>query len=126
VIYLTLAELVYIAERATGGQVIIRDAGLLETAAARPRATAFGTDAYPDLHAKSAALVHSLARNRALVDGNKRLALGAVVAFYGVNGRRLTLTNDAAYELIMQVAVGELDPVDEIAVILEKSVGPRP
>jgi death-on-curing protein len=126
VIYLTLAELVYIAERATGGQVIIRDAGLLEAAAARPRATAFGTDAYPDLHAKSAALVHSLARNRALVDGNKRLALGAVVAFYGVNGRRLTLTNDAAYELIMQVAVGELDPVDEIAVILEKSVGPRP
>jgi death-on-curing protein len=126
VIYLALAELVYIAERATGGQVIIRDAGLLEAAAARPRATAFGKDAYPDLHAKAAALVHSLARNHALVDGNKRLALGALVAFYGVNGRRLTLTNDAAYELIMQVAVGELDPVDEIAAILEKSVGPRP
>jgi death on curing protein len=126
VIYLRLAELVYVAERATGGEVIIRDAGLLEAAAARPRATAFGADAYPDLHAKAAALVHSLARNRALVDGNKRLALGALVAFYGVNGRRLTLTNDAAYELIMQVAVGELDSVDEIAVILEKSVGPRP
>jgi death on curing protein len=126
VIYLRLAELVYIAERATGGQVTIRDAGLLEAAAARPQATAFGTDAYPDLHAKAAALVHSLARYQALVDGNKRLALGALVAFYGVNGRRLTLTNDAAYELIMQVAVGELDSVDEIAVILEKSTGPRP
>jgi death-on-curing protein len=86
----------------------------------------FGTDAYPDLHAKAAALVHSLARNHALVDGNKRLALGGLVAFHGVNGRRLTLTNDAAYELIMQVAAGELDSVDEIAVILEKSVGPRP
>ena len=125
-IYLTLAELVYIAACATGGQVTIRDAGLLEAAAARPQATAFGADAYPDLHSKAAALAHSLARNRALVDGNKRLALGALVAFYGVNSRRFTLTNDAAYELIMQVAVGELDSVDEIAAILEKSVGPRP
>ena len=76
--------------------------------------------------ADRAALVHSLARNHALADGNKQLALGALVAFYGVNGRRLTLTNDAAYELIMQVATGELDSVDEIAAIPEKSTGPRP
>ncbi|MGI8445989.1 MAG: type II toxin-antitoxin system death-on-curing family toxin [Streptosporangiaceae bacterium] len=125
-IYLTLPELVYIAERATGGKVAIRDVGLLEAAAARPQATAFGSDAYPDLHAKAAALVHSLAKNHALVDGNKRLALGALIAFYGVNGRRLILTNDAAYKLIMQVAVGELDSVGEIAAILEKATGPRP
>jgi death-on-curing protein len=125
VIYLTLADLVYIAERATGDQVSIRDAGLLEAAAARPQATAFGADAYPDLHTKAAALVHSLARNHALVDGNKRLALGALIAFCGINGRRLTLTNDAAYELIMRVAAGELDSVGEIAAILEKSTGPR-
>jgi death on curing protein len=126
VIYLTLAELVYIAERATGGQVTIRDAGLLEAASARPQATAFGADAYRDLHAKAAALAHSLARNHALVDGNKRLALGALVAFHGINGSRLTLTNDAAYELIMHVAAGELDSVDEIGAILEKSTDPRP
>jgi death-on-curing protein len=126
VIYLTLGELVYIAERATGSRVTIRDAGLLEAAAARPQATAFGADAYPDLHAKAAALVHSLAWNHAVVDGNKRLALGALVAFYGINGRRLTLTNAAAYELIMQVATGELDSVDQIGAILEKSTGPRP
>jgi death-on-curing protein len=126
VIYLTLPELVYIAERATGGKVAVRDVGLLEAAAARPQATAFGSEAYPDLLAKAAALVHSLARNHALVDGNKRLALGAAIAFYGINGRRLTLTNDAAYELIMQVAVGELDSVGEIAAMLEKSTGPRP
>jgi death-on-curing protein len=125
VIYLALADLVYIAERATGGQVTIRDAGLLEAAAAGPQATAFGADAYPDLHAKAAALVHSLARNHALVDGNKRLALGALIAFYGINGRRLTLTNDAAYELIMHVAAGELDSVGEIAAILKESTGPR-
>ena len=124
-IYLTLPELVYIAERATGGEIVIRDIGLLESAAARPRATAFGSDAYPELHAKAAALLHSLARNHALVDGDKRLALGALIAFYGINGRRLTLTNDAAYDLIMRVAAGELDSVSEIAAILEKSTDSR-
>jgi death on curing protein len=124
-IYLTLPELVYIAERATGGRVVIRDAGLLEAAAARPGATAFGADAYQDLDAKAAALLHSLARNHALVDGNKRLALGALIAFYGVNGRRLTLTNDEAYDLVMQVAVGKLDSVDDIAAILVAATRPR-
>ena len=49
-------------------------------------------------------LLHSIARNRALIDGNKRLALAAVIAFYGLNGRRLTLTNDQAYDLVISVA----------------------
>jgi death-on-curing protein len=125
VIYLTLPELVFIAERVTGGEVAIRDLGLLEAAAARPRASAFGADAYADLDQKAAALVHSLARNHALVDGNKRLALGALIAFYGVNGQRLNLTNDAAYDLIIHVATGELDSVAEIAAVLAKSTDLR-
>jgi death on curing protein len=87
VIYLTLSELLHIAARVLGSDPPIRDAGLLESAVARPQAMAFGTDAYPDLDSKAAALLHSLARNHALVDGNKRLALSAVIAFYGVNGR---------------------------------------
>jgi death-on-curing protein len=126
VIYLTLPELVYIAERATGGKVAVRDVGLLESASARPPATAFGVDAYPDLDTKAAALLHSLARNHALADGNKRLALGALIAFYGINGRRLALTNDAAYDLVMQIATGQLDSVKDIAAVLEKSTQPRP
>jgi death on curing protein len=125
VIYLTLPELVFIAERVTGGEVAIRDLGLLEAAAARPRASAFGADAYADLDQKAAALVHSLARNHALVDGNKRLALGALIAFYGVNGRRLNLPNHAAYDLIIHVATGELDSVAEIAAVLAKSTDLR-
>lgn len=125
-IYLTLPELVHIAERATGGEIAIRDIGLLESAAARPQATAYGSDAYPDLDSKAAALLHSLARNHALVDGNKRLALGGLIAFYGVNGCRLSLTNDAAYDLVMQVAAGHLDSVGDIAAILKSSTQPRP
>jgi prophage maintenance system killer protein len=60
------------------------------------------------------ALLHSLARNHALVDGNKRLALAATIAFLGINGVRLTLTNDEAYELGMAVAAGQLDEIPEL------------
>ena len=122
-IYLTLAELLYVAERTLGHDYAVRDYGLLEAAVARPQATVFGKDAYPDLDSKAAALLHSVARNHALIDGNKRLALTAIIAFYGLNGRRLTLTNDAAYDLVIAVAAGELDSVDEIAAILD---GTRP
>ncbi len=117
-IYLTLAELLHVAERALGADYAVRDYGLLEAALARPQATAFGKDAYPDLDLKAAALLHSIARNHALVDGNKRLSLAAVIAFFGLNGRRLALTNDEAYDLVMSVAEGRLDTVDAIAAAL--------
>jgi len=42
VIYLTLAELIHVAERTLGGEVPVRDPGLLQSALARPQATAFG------------------------------------------------------------------------------------
>jgi death-on-curing protein len=118
VIFLDLDDLLHVARR-TLGDVEIRDAGLLESAAARPRSTAFGEDAYPSIHLKAASLLHSIARNHPLADGNKRLALAATIAFYGLNGLRLTLSNDEAYELVMAVAAGELDDVDSIARRLE-------
>jgi death on curing protein len=125
VIYLTLPELLRIAQRVLGAEPPVRDIGLLESALARPQATAFGADAYPDLDAKAAALLHSLARIHALADGNKRVALAGVIAFYGVNGRRLTLTNDEAYELVMAVADGTLDDVEELAGRLAHGTKPR-
>lgn len=124
-IYLTLDELVYIAERTLDGKVEVRDYGLLEAAVARPRASVFGGDAYPDLEAKTAALLHSLARNHALVDGNRRLALAATIAALGVNGRRLTLSNDEAYDLIIAVATGGLDDVAAIAARLRDATEAR-
>ena len=123
-IYLTVPELLHIAERALGFEPKVRDLGLLEAAAARPAATAFGEDAYPGLDEKAAALLHSLARNHALVDGNKRLALAGLIAFYGFNGRRLTLTNDEAYDLVMAVADGRLNAVDAIAARLAAATEP--
>ena len=114
-IYLTLPELLHVAERALRSEAPVRDHGLLESALARPQASVFGSDAYPSLGEKAAALLHSLARNHALVDGNKRLALAAIIAFLGINGVRLALTNDEAYDLVMAVAAGQLNEIAELA-----------
>ena len=124
-IFLDLAALLHIARRTLGREPEVRDYGLLESALARPQATAFGEDAYAGIHDKAAALLHSLARNHALVDGNKRLALAATLAFYGMNGVRLTLTNDRAYDLIIDVAAGRSTDIPEIAAVLQRGTASR-
>lgn len=113
-IYLSVEDLVLVAERVIAPN-LIRDQGLLSSAAARPQASAFGEDAYSRLPEKAAALLHSVAMNHALIDGNKRLALAAAIAFLGLNGWRLTLTNDAAYDLVIAVASGAIRDVATIA-----------
>jgi death-on-curing protein len=115
VIYLTLDEVLAVAARVIDGEVLLRDAGLLEAAVARPRTSVFGEDAYPDLHSKSAALLLSICKDHALIDGNKRLALAAAIVMLGVNGWKLTLSNDEAYDLIIAVATGELCEVSDVA-----------
>jgi death-on-curing protein len=125
VIFLDLDELLYVAVRTLGAEPEVRDLGLLESALARPQASGFGEDAYPTIHAKAAALLHSVARNHALLDGNKRLALAAAIAFYGINGLRLTLTNDEAYDLVIDVVSGRLDDVPTIASVLAARVEER-
>jgi death-on-curing protein len=124
-IYLDLEDLLHIAHRTLGGEPVVRDHGLLESALARPQASAFGQDAYETFEEKAAALLHSLARNHALVDGNKRLALAATIAFLGVNGQQLRFSNDDAYDLVIAVATGELDQVNAIATVLERNFSPR-
>ena len=101
--------------RVVPGGVTVRDVGLLEAAAVRPQTTVGAVDAYPDLISKAAALLHSLARNHALLDGDKRLDLAGVIVFLGVNGVRLAATNNDAYDLVMSVATGDLDDVASIA-----------
>jgi death-on-curing protein len=114
-IYLTLEEVLAIAARVIDGEVALRDAGLLESAVARPRTTVFGEDAYPDLHSKAAAMLLSICKNHALIDGNKRLALAATIVMLGVNGWTLSMTNDEAHDFVIAVACGELGEVAEVA-----------
>ncbi|MDX6343375.1 MAG: death on curing protein [Trebonia sp.] len=65
------------------------------------------------------------ARNHALADDDKRLAPAAVIAFCGLNGRRLTLANDEAYDLVISVAAGQLGDLDAIGAILRNATQPR-
>ena len=87
-----------------------RDMGLLASAVARPQTTVFGEDAYPTLSDKAAALMHSLARNHALVDGNKRLAWAAARVFCLLNGHDVQFASvDDAEAMVLAVAAGDLD-----------------
>ena len=113
--YLDIEDLIGLAVALLGDPPPIRDIGLLEAAGARPRASAFGEDAYPDLWTKAAALLQSVVKNHPLVDGNKRLGWLATATFLELNGIEVTeATNDDVYELVMRVAAGQLG-VDEIA-----------
>jgi death on curing protein len=121
VIYLTAEDVAGInADLAGPGG--IRDAGLVESACARPQATAFGEDAYPSTWEKAAALLQSLACNHAFTDGNKRTAWMATAVFLGVNGHPLDdpLDEDAAEELMLAVATGAVRDVPVIAGALVK------
>ncbi len=113
--YLDLEDLLEIACLAVGPAAVVGDYGLLESTLARPRASVFGEDAYPDLHRKAAALLHSLARNHALVDGNKRLAWTACRTFLALNGEWIRAPEDDRFDFVIRVATGALPDVDKIA-----------
>jgi death-on-curing protein len=119
--YLELEDLLGFVRRLGIGPV--RDIGLLDSALARPRSSAFGTDAYPSLNLKAAALLHSLVRNHALVDGNKRLAWLAAVVLLDINGQQVNLSDDEAFALVMAAAAGDID-VEEIARRSDLSTSP--
>lgn len=122
--YLSLEDLLHVAGRVLG-EVQVRDLGLLASAADRPRTKVFGEDAYPSVLEKGAALLQSIVRNHPLVDGNKRLGLAALLGFLGVNGLRLTLDNDGAYDLVVDVATGDVVEVAQIAARLAAATEPR-
>ena len=110
--YLELDDLLALVRALRTGPV--RDVGLLSSAAARPQATAFGEEAYRTVPLKAAALLHSLAGNHTLVDGNKRLSWLATVVFLDLNGYAPDLDDDAAFDLVIDVAAGAAE-VAEIA-----------
>ena len=120
--YLTLDDLIELTVLLMGAPPPIRDLGLPGSAAARSQASAFGQNAYGDLWSKAGALLQSIVKNHALVDGNKRLAWLATAVFLELNGVTVTdVSNDAVYELITDVAAGDRSP-DEIAAKLRSTV----
>jgi death on curing protein len=113
--FLELDDVVELATALLGDPAPIRDIGLLGSAVARPQTTAFGDDAYPDIWTKTAALLHSIVQNHALVDGNKRLGWLATAVFLEINGIEISRAgNDHVYDLVIDVAAGQ-PTIDTIA-----------
>ncbi len=96
---------------------IVKDAGLLASALARPRATVFGEDAYKSLELKAAALIHSLIKNHPMVDGNKRTAWMLLNSFLYVNGCLLEMDTEQGMELTLGLATDRLT-LDEAAAFI--------
>lgn len=116
--YLDSADLLLLATSACEGDLVMRDLGLLEAAAHRPKAVVLGTEVYPTLWLKAAALLDSIVRTRPLAGGNWRLGWLAVVAMCDLNGWWVDAQDDFALELVRQVSRGDVE-VPEVAHWLE-------
>ncbi|MGB0112380.1 MAG: type II toxin-antitoxin system death-on-curing family toxin [Ilumatobacteraceae bacterium] len=113
--FLDLDDVLDLAVSLLGDPPPIRDIGLLGSAVARPQTTAFGDDAYPDSWTKAAALLQSIVKNHALVDGNKRLGWLTTAVFLEINGIPISrASNDDVYDLVIEVAASQ-PTVDMIA-----------
>ena len=124
--YLDLEDLLVLAAGLLGDPPPVRDHGLLESAASRPRTSVFGEDAYPDIWTKAAALLQSIIKNHPLVDGNKRLGWLTTAVFLDLNGADpTTISNDDVYALVVWVAAGKAE-VEEIAARLHELADPAP
>lgn len=121
--YLTPAEIYDAAQEATGRKPEVRERHLLRSAAARPMLRAFGSEAYPTLMEKAAALMHSLAAHHLFWDGNKRTATRATLMFLEKNGLQPDWDADTIYQYVLEIAQNKHD-VPEIAIWLEAHTKP--
>jgi death on curing protein len=110
--YLTVEEVLQINAQLMGGRHVLRDRGLLESAVARPQASALEVDAYPDLVTKAAALLHSLVLNHPFVDGNKRTAVLATLVFLDLNGYLIQWDQDEALDFVLRLAQHQVELED--------------
>lgn len=102
-----------------GGSHGVRDLGLIESAVERPKATFDGEDLYPDIFTKAAALMHSLLKNHAFVDGNKRTAYSSCGVFLKLKGYKLQNMHKTSLKFAMNVENNSLE-LEEIADWLKK------
>jgi death-on-curing protein len=86
----------------------VKDAGLLDSALARPQTSVFGEDAYPTLEVKAAAMTHSVIKNHPMVDGNKRNSWFLLNAFLYINGYLLEMSTEEGLEFTLGVATDQL------------------
>jgi death-on-curing protein len=108
--------------REHGGQLGLRDAGLLESALARPQHFwSYNQDA--DLASLAAEYGFGLAKNHAFLDGNKRIAFVAMNVFLILNGYEIEAPEPAVVDTMLRVADGR-NGVDDLAAWLRSVIVP--
>ena len=118
--YLDLEDALYVIQRLG---FYVKDVGLLDSALARPKTTVFGEDAYPTLSLKAAALAHSIVKNHALVDGNKRTTWALMVSFLIVNGFKHNFTTEEGMSFVLDLATDKLS-LESAAELIEQHLIP--
>ncbi|MBN4002604.1 type II toxin-antitoxin system death-on-curing family toxin [Nostoc sp. LPT] len=101
-----------------GGTSGVRDEGLLDSALAQPQATFGGELLHPTIHEQAAAYLYHLAMNHPFIDGNKRTAFAVMDTFITLNGYTLNLSQEQAYNLVIQVVQKEISK-EELSTFLE-------
>ena len=101
-----------------GGTSGVRDEGLLDSALAQPQATFGGELLHPTIHEQAAAYLYHLAMNHPFIDGNKRTAFAVMDTFITLNGYSLNLSQEQAYNLVIQVVQKEISK-EELSAFLE-------
>ncbi|GLZ39276.1 Fic family protein [Actinokineospora sp. NBRC 105648] len=122
--YLDASDLLVLAAAVTGGDLVVRDLGLLDSAAHRPRATVLGVEAYDSLWLKAAALLDSIVRTRPLAEGNWRLGWVAAVTMCDINGWWIDADTDDALDIVRAVGRGSVE-VPKMAEHLEAWALPK-
>ncbi len=93
----------------TGGIDGIRDEGLLESAVNAPFQTFDGMSLHRTIEAKAARLAHSLIKNHAFIDGNKRTGMMAMLLFLELNGTIKDYSDDDIIRIGLALADGTMD-----------------
>lgn len=123
IVYLTLEQVLVIHQDQIdryGGSHGIRELALLESAIYRPQTTFGGEQLYPTIFDKVAALMHSLILNPPFVNGNKRTAMVAGIAFLKLNGYLLKVGQDELVEAALNIALKHWD-IKTVAKWLEEN-----
>jgi death-on-curing protein len=105
-----------------GGSAGVRDAALLDSAVAMPRATVGGNFAHEDLFAMAAAYAFHVAQNQPFVDGNKRTGLLAAVVFLDLNGVVLSDPKGRLYDAMIAIAERRMDKAGFATLLRELTV----
>ena len=111
-IILTTGEVIAIHDKlviATGGSPGLRDMGLLESAVLGSTQTFGGEDLYPTVIEKAARMAYAICKNHPFIDGNKRVAITALLVILRMNDLSVQFSQHELMSLGLGIADGSID-----------------